>query len=278
MLTRILESVYSKPWAITPTGFDAVHKLLSSHLAGEYGRVRVEDDAESDLFGDPIPSMTMTASGIAIVPVRGPIARKIGLVGAACGGCDLVSVEANLDEAEENPEVRAVMLDIDSPGGSVAGVPELARRIREFPKPMYAATDGLMASAAYWLASQTQGIWATPSSEVGSIGVYLALIDSSKAFEDNGLKLELFKAGRLKGIGIDGSSLTPEMREHLQNSVDSLYGQFTSDVLFGRGSVQRDAMQGQTFDGETAREKKLVDVVMNRFSDALADINTLLEQ
>lgn len=277
-LSHIIEATYARPWAITPSGWETVHRLVSSKLAGEIMTpVRRSDDDpdtdDEDLFGDKLPA-TSIANGVSLIPVQGVIGRKIGLIGKRCGGCDLLDVEKDLVAAMANPDVHTVLFDIDSPGGSVTGVPEAATKIHEARgkgKGIYAFTDGMMCSAAYWLASQCETIYATPSADVGSIGVYMALLDQSRAFEMQGLKTDLFKAGRLKAMGVPGTVLTDEQRELLQSEVDNLYAWFISDVKQGRNfEVDSEAMQGQSFNSAKAQSLHLIDTILPDLAAVLA--------
>lgn len=158
------------------------------------------------------------------------------------------------------PEGQTVVLWFRSPGGTSGGIPETAEVIRAAGqrRTVVAFTDDLCASAAYWLASQCEQIVATPTAMVGSIGVYLAFYDYTGYLEQMGLKLELFKAGRLKAMGLPGNSLSDEEGKHLQALVDKTYSQFTADVLANR-ELATDTMQGQTFEGENALAANLVD-------------------
>lgn len=274
-LTHIIETVYARPWSITPAGWEAIHRIVQSKLSGEIiAAPAAVDEDDTDLFGDPLPSATLSDDGTLTIPIQGVIGRKIGMIGRACGGCDLMDVERDLAKAS-NPAVSRVILDIDSPGGSVAGVPELAARIKAAAdaKPVFAFTDGMMCSAAYWLASQADAIYATKTADVGSIGVYMAILDEARAYEMAGVKVELFKAGRLKAMGMPGTTLTEEAREHLQSEVDDIYQWFTSDVRFKR-DVSDDVMQGQSFMGEAAAKHDLIDMVVPSLADAVEEIKT----
>lgn len=278
-LQHIIEQVYTRPWAITPAGWESVHNIIQSKLRGDVAEFRVEEGDSTDLFGEELPSFTIQ-DGFGIIPVKGTIARKIGMVGKMCGGCDLVDVEEQFLEAMADPDVHSVILDIDSPGGSVAGVPELASKIGAMrdTKPIFAFTDGMMCSAAYWLGSQAHAIVATPTAEVGSIGVYMALLDYTRAMEMEGLKLELFKAGALKAMGLPGTSLTEDMREHLQAQVDTIYAWFTGAVTSGRsGFVDHGTMQGQSFMGDEAKNRNLVDHVAPDWMSALEKFKDILK-
>lgn len=161
--------------------------------------------------------------------------------------------------------VKAALLVFDSPGGQVTGTPELAAAVRALAtvKPTVAFADGLMASAAYWVASQSGTIVAAPSSTLGSIGVYAAMFDFSKLYERIGIKVDVFKnAGAdLKAMGLPGVPLTEPQRAHMQERVDAIFGEFSGAVTSMRPAVQLDSMRGQTFDARPALARGLVDSV-----------------
>lgn len=274
---HLLEIIYARPWSITPAGWEAVHRIVQSKLDGQIMEPVTRDDEDDDLdiFGEPLPKSMLSDGGTLSIPIQGVIGRKIGMIGKACGGCDIQDVEFDIAKALGDSRVSRILLDIDSPGGSVTGVPELAQQIRDarVTKPVYAFTDGMMCSAAYWLASQADGIYATKSTDIGSIGVYMALLDESRSFEMEGLKTELIKAGRLKGIGVRGTALTDEAREYLQGQVDDIYEWFTTDVRAGRqNQVTDDTMQGQSFMADEAARRKLIDVVVPNLQAALVEM------
>jgi signal peptide peptidase SppA len=169
--------------------------------------------------------------------------------------------------AESRDDVKAVLLDIDSPGGMVTGTPELADQIEACDKPVFAWSDGLMASAAYWLGVSADQVYTSSTAEVGSIGVYLPWRDSSKMMEDRGIKTEVFRAGKFKGMGYPGTSLNDEQRALLQAEVDDIYDLFASHVQRNRlGRVNKETMQGQTFRGKNAIKHSLIDGVMPSMS------------
>ena len=120
-------------------------------------------------------------------------------------------------------------------GGTVNGTPELAALVADVSKAKYtyAFNDGQMCSAAYWIASQSDAVFAKPSARVGSIGELLPMLDESKAFEQAGIKVELFAAGKYKSVGVPGVSLTDEQRAWLKADVDEIYGGFKAPVLVG---------------------------------------------
>jgi protease-4 len=216
------------------------------------------------------------AEGILVVPVHGVCARYLSAMETDCGGLDLNDTEKTLREAQADPRVQGIVLHFNSPGGTVTGIPELASLIRTISetKPVIAFTDAQCCSAAYWLASACDSIVVTPTADVGSIGVYSALVDESAAWAQEGYKLELMKAGKHKAMGIPGLPLAPEDRALIQAEVDSIYAMFTADVVANRArngaTVAEDTMQGQTFMGGTAVAVGLADRVVGSLTDLLA--------
>src|SRR5690606_37146136 len=126
---------------------------------------------------------------IAVVPVRGMIEHRSSFFSEFLGGASIEALRAALRAALADPEVAAIVLDIDSPGGTVAGITELAAELRaaRSVKPIYAVANTLAASAAYWLASQATEVVATPSATVGSIGVLVVHLDQSRALDQAGI-------------------------------------------------------------------------------------------
>ena len=152
---------------------------------------------------------------------------------------------------------------------AVNGTPETAAMVREIAsqKPCVAFTDSLMASAAYYVGSQANMIVASPSATVGSIGVMIPWVDRSQAYENEGLKVEVFKnsGAPYKGMGTPGTSLTAEQREQLQQRVDEIAATFKSDVQAGRNNRVKDgAMRGQVFMAAGAKNAGLIDEVGGR--------------
>lgn len=209
----------------------------------------------------------------AIVPVKGVIGRGLSDIEKACGSCDIEDVEEMLEEAERNGAVKTIILDIDSPGGTSVGVPELAKRIRECKKQTIAFTSGDCCSAAYWLGSQASEFYATPSSSVGSIGCYIAYHDMKAAFESEGVVVDVIKAGSLKGTGIPGTSLSDEQRAMLQEEVDEIHADFKADVLLVREFASEADMDGRQFSGKKAAEIGLVTSLVNGFDELMETLD-----
>lgn len=263
---RIIEHVYCRPWLITAQGWDSIHRLVSERIL----RPQAERPKE-DFFGDPLPQMRIDGN-TAIIPVDGVIGRKFGMMEKQCGAVDVLDIGEDLKNAVSNSMVKTIILDVNSPGGTVGGVPELASQVAAANniKPVFAFAGDMMCSAAYWISAGAERIYATPSSDVGSIGVFVPWIDRSKQFEEMGLSVDIIRAGKFKGMGYPGTSLTDEQRQLIQDDVDETYGNFAGFVTQYRTGVTSETMQGQSFSGERASKLGLVTGLVDDINGVLA--------
>jgi signal peptide peptidase SppA len=251
-----LSQLHKQPWLITPEAFGVIYSAAQS------------------FFKEGIPTTLRTESqllsvdaGIGTVVLRGPMMRNPDVIDQLVfGATDTEEVMAAVHEATEREDVQAIVLDIDSPGGSVNGTPELAAAVAAASKAktVYAFSAGQMCSAAYWVASQCDAVYATPSARVGSIGVILPVVDSSEAFAKAGLKMEVFAAGKFKSAGTPGTSLTEEQKDWLQSEVEEIAGDFRTAVLARGRKIPDEAMEGQTFSGRRAMRLNMAGMVDGR--------------
>jgi len=148
------------------------------------------------------------------------------------------SIRAGIRRALADPTVKTIDLVIDSPGGSVIGLPEAADAIfaANKIKPVRAFIPGICASAAYWLASQASTITLTPSGEVGSVGVLNLHTDISKALDTAGVKVTAVTAGVFKTERAPFTPLSDNAKAHMQTGVSGWYADFLSTVRRGRGA------------------------------------------
>lgn len=215
----------------------------------------------------PSSQLLSVEDGIGVVAIEGPILRKPDLFARMFfGATSSEEIGAALREAGSSPDIKAVMLNIDSPGGTVAGTPELAGAVASLneQKPVYAFSSGLMCSAAYWVASQARAIYTTPSAQVGSIGVVQAVIDNSAALDKAGIKVEVFSVGKYKAMGAPGTPLTDDQRELINSNLAEIAGEFHAAVLAKGRSIPAEAMEGQTFSGRQAQRFNLAGMVPDR--------------
>lgn len=224
-------------------------------------------DMLAQLFGQaPKPYVV---DGIGIIPVVGVIGKGLSPLEKMMGAVDVNEISDAVDAFAADPAVEKIALQISSPGGTVTGVEELANKVRALEKPTLAYTDSEMASAAYWIGSAADRVVASPSSTVGSIGVYMAIPDYSKAAEMAGIKMVVVKSGKFKGAGIEGTSLNEDQMANLQESVDTIHAEFKAAVNMKRKMVKAEAMEGQTFSGKQAAQQGLVTGLADSFNAAL---------
>lgn len=255
-LTRILEQVHDRPWLITPGAYAAVERVVHSALAeGVPSSLWTGDATGTAGVGYAIDSKT----GLASLEVSGTLGNRLSMIEKMCGGCDYGELEGAIQGAVEDG-ARGLLLTFDSPGGMCNGCPELAEVIAAVPLPKVAFTDSILASAAYWLASSCDAIVATPSALVGSIGVVLPWVDSSRSFANMGLVNQalLSPDSSLKVAGAPGTSLSSEQRAYLQAHVNAMYAGFTGFVSRYR-SIDFAALAGGTYSGPRALHANLVD-------------------
>lgn len=208
---------------------------------------------------------------VAVLPVYGVINQRASIWDELFGGTSTQSLGAAFVRAINEDKVGGVVLDIDSPGGTTAGVQELADLIHigSQRKPVAAVANSQMASAAYWLGSQVGGrqlrLAASPGADVGSIGVFRMHQDVSEALAADGVKVTFIAAGKYKTEANPFEPLSLEAAEFHQSQVDATYAQFVADVARGRGvnkSVVKDGYgQGRMFHAAQAADLGLVDRV-----------------
>ncbi|HLZ49126.1 MAG TPA: signal peptide peptidase SppA [Candidatus Acidoferrum sp.] len=189
---------------------------------------------------------TKDGSTIAVLPLTGTISHRMGMLSEASGGISTECFTQWLRAAAADPSVKAIVIDADSPGGTVDGVPELGDEIARVnkTKPVVGIANSMAASAAYWLLSQCGELVVTPSGMVGSVGVFASHEDLSKMYEQMGVKVNLISAGKFKTEGNPYEPLSDDAREALQGQVNDYYNLFTAAVARGRGTDQKTVKAG----------------------------------
>jgi signal peptide peptidase SppA len=263
-----------EPWLITPI----MHRKLCDIVEAHILHPNEQHAVASQMPVNPSPrAFTVAGDNVAVIPIDGVIGRKFSS-SLYSSGVTSVDVLARLvDMAATDEEVNAIMLVFDSPGGSVQGVAEASAAVKRAMsiKPVIAYADGQMCSAAYWFGSQASAIYSWDESSIGSIGVYSAFLDQSRAFEMAGVKPEIFKSGEHKGMGMPGTSLTTDQKAMIQASVDEIGVKFRATVQAGRKRpIDDEDMQGQSFSAQEAMGNGLIDSI-STFAVALADAGRL---
>lgn len=242
------------------------------HLAEEQPRFwgKKVDNGRADKYADQLLEVD---GGNAFIHIDGAIDKNLSSWDRMCfDATDLNDVDRALARVSADNSIKNCLLCINSPGGSVNGVPETASRIAALAeqKNVFAFIDGMGCSAAYWLAAAADQIFATPSSMTGSIGVYLALLDQSRWLANQGIEVNLIKSGDLKAAGNSWKPLSDEERAHFQDMVDQIGDMFRGAVNEKRPGVTSDTMQGQAFFGKAGLDAKLVDGFVSDRAAAVA--------
>ena len=251
----------STPWALEPGRMSALRQLVDAGPRGARA-------------SRPAPRRRGVAAGTCVIPIVGILDQREGLLSMLGFGVSCDAVSAALRQALDDPSIGRIVLDIDSPGGSVYGVGELAASIRaaRSQKPIVAVANSLAASAAYWLGCSASRFYVTPGGEVGSIGVWMAHEDWSKAVADSGVTVTLISAGKYKTEGSPYSPLDADARAFLQSRTDAYFNDFTKAVAAGRGvpidAVRSGMGQGRVLGAAQAMAERMVDGVMS-FGEAM---------
>lgn len=229
---HVLSFALSHPWAIEASWLPVVAGILARHIAGQ--------DSSAEIAAALVNRKNLPqprAGSVAIIPVYGVIAPRMNLFSEYSGGTTCQRLSQQLRAVMATEDVKTIVLDIDSPGGSVAGAREFAaelRRARE-KKAIIAQIQYTGASAAYHLASACTEIVAAPSACTGSVGVYWMHDDLSAALKELGINRTFISAGEGKLDGNETEALSEAAKARRQATVDALYGAFVEDVVTGRG-------------------------------------------
>lgn len=265
---RTMNKVSTAIWCSTPETPNNIVNLINSRIQG-VPLTRVE--GTKAIEAAPV---TSSHEDVAVVRVHGIIGKRLSALETECGGCDVDAVRQDMEAAMSNASVAAIVMHFDSPGGIVSGVAELAAKVREWAaqKPIVAYVDDQCCSAAYWLASACTRICCTTTAVLGSVGVYVALVDKAEAFSKAGYKLKLIKAGEYKGTGIDGKEITAGECALIQSDVDDIYAQFVADIRAARPGIADETMQGQCFRGAKAVAAQLADGIVPDMDGAIFEL------
>lgn len=230
---HVLSFALEHPWNIEPQMLPVIAGILARHVAGV--------DSSAEIAAALVNRKNLPqprAGSVAIIPIYGVIAPRMNMMSDMSGGTTYDRILAQLREVMANKAVRTIVLDIDSPGGSVAGNAECAAEIMRSrtKKPIIAQIQYTGASAAYQIAAACTEIIAAPSARVGSIGTFAIHDDLSKALEEAGISRTYISAGDGKVDGNPSEALSDRARGRWQAAIDEAYGQFVGNVVKGRGA------------------------------------------
>jgi signal peptide peptidase SppA len=241
---HVVKAVREHPWAILPETLATIVEVVRLRASG--GRL-TDEEIRLRLAGATAAPAARAAGRVQIIPIFGILSHRMNLMSQVSGGTSTEQLGAQLRQALNDPGVGAIVFDVDSPGGSVQGMEELAGAIfaaREGGKPIVAVANATCASAAYWLASQATEVVVTPSGQVGSIGVLAIHEDLSKQAEMLGVKVTYVGSAPFKAEGQPFTPLTDEARADLQRKVDQYHAAFRDAVARGRSVSPTDVDKG----------------------------------
>jgi signal peptide peptidase SppA len=268
LLPHLAARLYGVPLAIHRPKLDVILAVLGP-------RIGLADLAAPSGFTPPVrPAATQTTK-VAVIPIHGTLVRRTVGLEAESGLTSYAGLTAQLDAALASPDVAAILLDVDSPGGESGGVFDLADRIRAAAqtKPVWAVANDMAFSAAYALASAASKVFVSRTGGVGSIGVIAMHVDQSERDAQDGVRYTAVFAGDRKNDLNPHEPISSEAHAFLKGEVNRVYGLFVETVARNRGieaSVVRDTEAGLFF-GQAAVAIGLADAI-GTFDDALAQL------
>lgn len=299
-LPHILAKVINTPLMLHPRAAVTIYNALS----GRFGTAAMEFDYSRESYssvrwfvhtkasrftGDRVKTddgkfpavepFTRTPDGVALITVDGELCNRGAYIGADSGLVSYEGVKWQLSRAARDPKTRAILLDLNSPGGEAIGATEMASAVRQAAdaKPVYAVANGMAMSAAYALASGATRVFAAPSSFMGSVGVIMLHMDFSGALEKAGIAPTLIFAGAHKADGNPTEPLTEGVTAELQADIDRFYEDFLSTVAAGRGrrmsAKAARATEARTYIGADSVAVGLADAV-GTFEDVLGELTS----
>lgn len=238
----LLDAFLDAQWGMEPHKLGRAAELLLNHSEG----ARIAADEILAVTKAPFAAYPgdivrepgyFTRGSVAVIPIGGVISKfSRGVTGVSTGpGTSVTTMRRTLRNAQDDEDIRSIMLLIDSPGGNVKGIDDVAqdiRALRDAGMPVVTYVEDMMASAALWIGAQADEVFANRGAEVGSIGVYTVLIDSSEKAKAEGVRVKVI-AGRkdeMKAIGVPGAKVTDAQEAEVQSRVDSIMDMFVEAV------------------------------------------------
>ena len=262
--SHIMDKILSTPWVIHPDSLQTIISIMDRRLAGE------TIDTSEFAFG-PQPSELLSTeddparSPVGVLNINGPIFPKANMMTQMSGATSIEKLQSDFRQMLIDDTIKSIVLNIDSPGGMSDLIMEMGDEIfsARGQKPIVAVANTTAASAAYWLGSQAEKFYVTPSGQVGSVGVYTVHQDKSAQQEKEGISTTMISAGKYKVEGSPFGPLSDDAKEHMQERVNETYNEFVSAVARGRGASEEIVKEaygdGRTYRAKTALAMNMVD-------------------
>lgn len=287
LLMQIADRVLGRPLLMHPQKVEVVLHVLQGRLPIEgSGLAPLSPDASrftGSFYGkDGKANWFRTEGSVAIVDVMGSLVNRGAWIGANSGMTSYEGLAKQFDAIKAEAEkgrIRGAILDMNSPGGEVAGFVTLAAKVRELAGviPVVAVANDMICSACYAIASQCTEIVASPTSVIGSIGVVMTHLDRSGELEMKGIKPTILHKGAHKADGHPFGPLPETVRASISAELDKVYDQFVGLVAQGRGDRLTEkaarATEARTYLGQEAIDIGLADR-MASFEAVLASLQS----
>ncbi len=249
-------------WAILPAKLEAMlqqlPELMTEELARESTRF-TRDPERRDAFS--------LHDGVAVIPITGPISKRESFYSIFFRSTAIGPLTQIVNDALADPDVSAIVLDVDSPGGTVSGTEAFADLIYSAKKvkPVVSFANGMMASAAYWIGSAANQVIVERTADVGSIGVVMVHYDLSENDKKYGVKRTVLSAGKYKALGNSAEPLSDLACQEFQDELNYIYRLFVGIVARNRKTntekVFKHMADGRIFIGQQAVNVGLADQV-----------------
>ncbi len=266
-MRRVVSACLDDVWAILPAKLEQICGFLELRANGY---TPTEEEIQVAIAGRPGDDADKPeiVDGVLQLQMFGLMSPRMTWMTRFSGGTSTQELANTLKDAAANDEVSTIVLEVDSPGGVVTGTEELRRTLLGMrgQKRVVAIARGMAASAAYYVATAAETFYATPSSQLGSVGVFAIHREISKAAEEAGVKFTVFRAGDLKAADNPYESLSEKAAAALQARVDAPYRQFVQAVAENRGvsveKIEKAYGQGTVFLADEALNKGMIDGVL----------------
>lgn len=285
-VTSNLLSMMGRPWYIEPSYADSLLPMLHGLLTGEGVDMRRDDD--DDLPEPKTEAVILNSDGNAIINVNPNAGDHIAILeikqpilkySQECGPVGTQEMMSLMQEWADNDKVKAVLLDIDSGGGSSSGTPEFAHFIKNYPKPVAVYSNGSMASAAYYLGSAADHLVMNPHADYfGSLGAYMEFLDIAGYYEKLGAKIHTIYATKSTEKNLAYREALKENYAPLRKKIlDPLVEKFHADMKAFRPQLDEKVFAGDIYEPEESLSLGLTDQLGTKL-DALIWLANKVEE
>jgi protease-4 len=269
----------SQFWAISSEG---MNKVISSSFPAEMKEAIASVDAQGDDKKEVLRDMLsvyMTQrqrmtndEGIAEVHLHGPMLSDASPIDLAMGSTSYEEIREDIEAANMDDDVKAILLRVNTPGGTVSGIEETYEAIKSSNKPVFAYNEGYATSAGYYLIAPAESIAASPSSMTGNIGTVLDMWDFSGMYANMGAKRTLMTNEGADLKGTMRTEPTDSQREFLQNQLNDMGDQFHARVVESRPDVDEEVYRAGWYQPDAAAALGLID-----FKGTLKDYKSMIK-